>query len=39
MRALDYVTLAVIAVFFAALLLTIGMALRDFGKALGRPRK
>ena len=39
MTLLDYVTLAVLAMFFAALLLTIGMAFRDFCKALGRPRK
>ena len=39
MTLLDYVTLAVLAMFFAALLLATALAFRDFCRALGRPRK
>lgn len=39
MSALDILTLMFCGAWLVAVLLTIGMAFRDFCKALGRPRK
>jgi hypothetical protein len=39
MTLLDHVIVALMGMWFFAVLLTIGMAVRDFCKALGRPRK